>query len=387
VTELTRRPSESATTESIERELIAHARFLHGRYGDRWVELPTALGRSLVHAEALLTSGPVAIPCTTPPTEAIGRARLAARAALAMGEIAHNESEILEHAFGVQLVDLPLHRLSSLVDAILVMSGAPHAEPAWASPVAAQAAAALLDAYEDEFRAGARTHQAVYVQFTSAIWDVPARRLKHGRHLWRPIAWLRLRHALAATSRTRIAASAVAVAADLVLEACEVRDQLMTIAPLLANRLGDYDRGPLTDIDAARESLAAVRGLHDALGDRVDTNRLGRLFAADAFRSDAVLEPARNLGAALNAWTADIGRLGGGRAVSMHGAELIRWASLVREAMPAVEAAVAAAVSRGGAAKTLRDLVYDLLVRERFNELTVGHSTAAVEAITAARAS
>ena len=387
VTELTRRSPDTPDAESVERELIAHARFLHGRYGDGWIELPEALGRSLVHAEGMIESGPVAIPPTTPPTEAIGQARLAARAAAAMGEIAMKESEILEQAIGGRLADLPLHRLSAVVDAVVALGTAPRPVPAWASPVAAHAAAALLDAYDDEFRAGARTHRAVYAQFTAAIWDVPARRLKTGRRPWRPLAWLRLRRALAATSRTRLAPGPLVEAADLILEARAVRDQLSTIAPLLANHLGEYDRGPLTDIDAARNSLAAVRGLHDALGDRLDTNRIGRLFAADAFRHDAVLVPARNLGAALQAWTADIGRLGGGQAVSMHGAELIRWASLVRQAMPSLETAVAAVVSRGGAAKTLRDLVYDLLVRERFSELTAGHSTAAVAAIAAGRAS
>jgi hypothetical protein len=387
VSELARRSPNTASADSVERELLTHARFLHGRYGDRWIELPTALGRPLVHAEGLLCSGPVAIALSTPPTEAIGRARLAARAADAMGEIAQNESEVLEQALGGRLVDLPLHRLSAVVDALLLLSEAPCAEPAWASPVAAHAAEALLDAYEDEFRNGARTHQAVYAQFTADVWDIPARRLKRGRRPSHPIAWLRLRRALAASGRTRLAPGPVAVAADLVLEARAVRDQLATIAPLLANHLGEYDRGPLTDVDAARAALAAVRALHDALGDRLDPNRLERLLAADAFRHDAVLDGARKLGAALQAWKTDIGRLGGGQAVSMHGAELIRWASLVREAMSDLEAAVATVVSLGGAAKTLRELVYDLLVRERFNELTAGHASAAVAAINAGRAS
>jgi hypothetical protein len=387
IIDLTPRPSGSASTESVERELIADARFLHGRYGDRWLELPEALGRPLLHAETLLAGGPVGIPPSTPPTEAIGRARLAARAATAMGEIACNESEVLEQALGARLVDLPLHRLSAVVDAVLGMSAAPRAEPAWASPVAARSAESVLDACDDEFRAGAHTHRQVYAQFTDAIWDVPARRLKNGRRPWRPISWVRLRRALAATSRTRLAPSSVSAAADLVLEARAVRERLLSVAPLLANHLGEYDRGPLTNIDAAREALAAVRRLQDALGDRLDASRLARLLAADAFKNDAVVEPARHLGSALWSWTADIGRLGGGQAVSMDGAEMIRWASLVREVMPAVEAAVAAVVTRGGPAQTLRDVVFDLLVRQRFSELTAGRPSAAVAAIAAGRAS
>jgi hypothetical protein len=370
-----------------EREIAAHARFLQGRYGDRWIELPDALGRPLVQAQALMSSGPVAIPPTAAPMDAISRTRLAARAAAAIGEIAQNETEVLEQALGAPLADLPLHRLSAVVDAVLTLSKAKRAEPRWASPVAAQAAESLLDAYEDDFRTGARTHEAVYAQFTPAIWDVPARRLRHGRHAWRPVAWLRLRRAFATVSRTRVSPSPVSAAADLVLEARGVRDRLLTVAPLLANHLGDYDRGPLTNIDGARDALKAVRGLHEALGDRLDSNRLKRLIAADAFRHDAVLEPTRNLRTALQAWSADVDKLGGAHGVPMHGAELMQWASLVDEAMPAIEAPVAAIISWNGPAKTLRDLVYDLLVRERFSELTAGNSTAVVAAITPGRAS
>jgi hypothetical protein len=296
--------------------------------------------------------------------------RVAARAATAMGEMARNESEVLEQALGARLVDLSLQRLSAIVDAVIGLSDAPRAEPAWASPVAAQAAEALLDACGDDLRAGVRTHQAVYAQFDDAIWEVSARRLRKGRHVWRPIARLHLRHTLATVSRTRVAPKPIAASANLILEALRIRKRLETSAPLFANHLGEYDRGPLTDIDTAREALAAVGRLQEPLGDRLDATRLGRLLSAGAFQHDAVLEPARILGTALTAWTADVARLGGGDALAMHGGELMSWASLVEDALPSIEAAVAAVDGHEGTPATLRDLVYDLLVRQRFDELT-----------------
>jgi hypothetical protein len=373
--------------EEAEGELAAHVRFLRGRYGDLWRELPEALGRPLERAEALLTSGPVPSAATTSLTAAIARARLVGPLAAAMGEIVHNEGEVLEQALFARLLELPLHRLSVVVDAVLELAVAPRAEPAWASPAAAQAADLVLDALGDDLTAAARTHHAVYAQFTDRIWDVPERRLQKGRRLWRPIAWLRLRRALAASSRDLRAPRPLAVVVDLVVEARAARTRLSMLAPVLATHLGEHDRGPLTDVGAARVSLAAVRHLHEALGDRLDSQRLARLLAADAFRSDAVLEPARNLRTALRAWTSDVAKLDGCDALATNGVELAMWATRVDESLPVVETAVRAVERLGGTTATLRDLVNDLLARERFNDLTWRLPRSAVEEIMAGSAS
>lgn len=384
VTELARRPS--PVVVPAERELTAHARFLSDRYGDRWLDLPATLGQPLVHAEALLSSGPVAIPPTMPAGRAIVRARRAARAAAVMVKVVRNESEVLEQALGASLVDVSLPQLAEIAEAVLGLQAAPPAEPSWASPLSAQAAEALLDACCDDLREGSQTHRAVYAQFTDRIWDVPVRRLQKSRRPWRRIARFRLRRALAASSRTEKAPKPISVAIDLVLEAHAVRDRLATAAPLLANHLGDHDRGPLTNVDAARESLAAVRHLQRALGDRLNEERLARLLAAGAFDDDAVLEPAAKLVVELQAWNAKVDRLGGARGVDMDVVGLVRWASLVDEALPAVETAVTA-VDRAGGASTLRDLVYDLLVRERYEKLLEEARSASLNATDAGTAS
>ncbi|MDT4938390.1 MAG: hypothetical protein QOG80_2061 [Pseudonocardiales bacterium] len=378
-----RRPAGVTTSDSAARELTAHAEFLEDRYGERWLDLPSALGRPLVEAESVLARGPVSIPPTLPANKAIVRARRAARAAIAIAKTARNESEILEHALGVSLVDLSLDQLSELVEAVLGLSIAPRSEPAWASPVAAHATDLFLDVCHDDLRESSQTHHAVYDHFTDHIWFVPVRRLQHGRHWWQPIARLRLRHALAVSSRTHKVPKPLTAAADLILEGHAVRNRLFAMAPLLATHLGVHDRGPVTDIDVVRESLNAVRALQRVLGDRLNPERLARLLVADAFKSDAVLEPATILSNALQAWNADVARHGGSHAGAMNGAELLEWASLTERALPLVEDAVLAVSAvdpDGGPVAPLRDVVYDLLVRERYNALI--HSAAPSTATT-----
>jgi hypothetical protein len=270
------------------------------------------------------------------------------------------------------------------VEAVLGLHAAPPAEPSWSSPVSAKAAEALLDVCCEDLREGSQTHRAVYAQFTERIWEVPVRRLQHGRRPWRLIARFRLQRAFAASSRTEKTPSSLSEAADLVLEAHAVRDRLSTVAPLLASHLGRYDRGPLTDVDAIRTSLAAVRDLQHALGDLLNADRVARLLTAGAFNDDAVLEPARALSAELHAWNAKVVALGGGRTVAMDATELVRWASLVEEALPAAEIAVTAVGRPGGSGATLRDLAYNLLVRERREEPIVPAPSSPATATTTA---
>jgi hypothetical protein len=365
-----RRPADDETREDGLRELARHARFLQERYGDRWLELPETLGRALVRAEALLASGPVVIDPAAPPNEVISRARTVARAAAAIGDLARDETEVLEHALGSRLVDLPLHRLSAASDAVLDLSDAPHAEPAWAWPAAAKAADVVLAAHAEEIRDAARLSRSVYDQFTEQIWDVSERRLRRGTRLWRPLARLQLRRSLASASRTMRAPRPLNAVAELVLHANAARAQLTPIASLLASHLGVRDRGPFTDFDAAQASLAAVRDLQAALGDRLDPERLERLLAADAFKNAGVVEPARNLRTALRAWATDVAKLGGNGAFSTSSGELSRWAAHIEHALPTLESAVTVADRLGRRPTRLHDLVDDLLARERFHELT-----------------
>ena len=353
-----------------ERELADHVRFLHDRYGDRWPELPDAMGRQLVHAEEVLASGPAGADPTISPNEAVTRARVVVRAAVGIAELIHEDGEVLEQVLSAPLVDLSFDRLSAIADALLGLATAPRAEPSWAAPSEAHAAHALLDAHGDDLREAARLHRAVYAQFTEQIWDVPARRLKRGRRPWRPIAWIRLRRSLTAASRTLKAPRPMIAAADLVGETSVLRARMLTISQLLARHLGEHDGGPLTDVDAACASLAAVRRLQAAVGDRLDAKRLVRLLEADAFRHETVLEPARNLRTALLAWTAVISTVGGRETLNVDVAELTQWARRAQAVLPVIEAAAAASDGAGGAPATLRDVANDLLARERFNELT-----------------
>jgi hypothetical protein len=294
-----------------EQELLDHARFLQTRYGERWHDLPDWLGKPLARAEVLLASCPIATSSDESPVAAIEHARAAARVATAIGDLVQREGGVLGEALSSDLVDLPLDRLAAVAEAVLALGTAPRAEPWWASPTAAHAAAVVLEVHGDDLRASAQAHEAVYAQFTERIWDIPERRLRRGRHPWRLISRIRLRHDLAATSRTLRAPRAIGPAANLVLEARDTRARLESIATLLASHLGEHHRGPLTDVDTALVSLAAVRRFHDALGEQLDAARFARLLDADAFAHEAIVEPATSLHTALQAWRTHVGELGG----------------------------------------------------------------------------
>jgi hypothetical protein len=231
----------------------------------------------------------------------------------------------------------------------------------------------------------------VYAQFTDRVWDIPERRLQRGRQWSHPIARLLLRRGLTAASRTSHAPSSLAEAVDLILEARAARTGVLAMAQVLERHLGDNDRGLHTDVEAARAALAAVRLLHEALGDRLDAARLERLLAADAFHNDAVLEPARNLRSALRAWTADVARLSGGNALASRGTDLSRWAALADAVLPEVEEAIAAterlAAPAGDPPATLGELVNHLLARERLDEHSANLSPVAIKAIATRSAS
>jgi hypothetical protein len=372
---------------SHDEELARHARFLHHRWGPHWLELPEDVGKRLARAETLLEQGPIAIDPVMSPADAVARARKAARLAAAIGDIVQTEGHVLEAALSAHLVDLPLGRLSGVVDAVLALSTAPHAERWWASPAAARAADVVLTAHGDDLRESAQAHDAVYAQFTDQVWAIPERRLKRGRRAFRPLAWMRLRRALTATSRSMRAPRPLAPAADLVRHARALRARLEPVAALLDSHLGEHHRGPLTDVDAAQESLAAVRRLHAALGDRLDVARLARLLDADAFGHDAINEPARILHTALRAWEGDVAALGGSDALGASGPALEHWATLVEDVLPEIKAATAAVDGLGRAPATLRDLVNGLLARERFAELAAGATEPHVDAVTSGGAS
>ncbi|MBA2280197.1 MAG: hypothetical protein H0W25_03045, partial [Acidimicrobiia bacterium] len=145
------------------------------------------------------------------------------------------------------------------------------------------------------------------------------------------------------------------------------------LSPLVAHHLGHLDRGPLTDVDAALLSLAAVKRLQFHLGAHLDEARLQDLLFADAFHSPAVIEPAANIQHAVGDLVGAIGAAGEGGSADVTIDALHRWVGDGAALLPTVTTAADAVAGLGVAAASVRDLVDLLLLRERVQDLVVGH--------------
>jgi hypothetical protein len=365
------RPHPSASSAEAARRDAEQARlFLERRYGGRWVDVPADLGRRALQAEQLLTTGPTALVSdAVMPADALATARTTVRAAGAVGQLLTEETEILGEVLGSDLGDLPLRRLTILARSIVELGSAPPADPGWADPRAADAAEIVLQAFGSRLLDSREQHERVYRWFTERVWEIPERWLRSGRHPWRVIRCIRLTHALRTVSREG-RRQPLRHSVDLLLRARSVRTELEVVAPMLTGHLGIYDRGPLTDVSRAGAALAAVRDLHDALGHRVSVERLTKLLASQAFAAGDVIAPASTILSVLAAWESDLTRIGvGSGGTSLTAAQLTRWADDTEIALETLNNGLRAAEGLGVRPMSLRELVNDLLARERLDEL------------------
>jgi hypothetical protein len=220
-----------------------------------------------------------------------------------------------------------------------------------------------------DVRTAALSHQVLYERFTGDIWQVSGALLDKGRSRWRPLARVRLRQELRGTSRTGRVPGRLTDVATQILEARADRRRLSSQSELLSRHLGDLDRGPLTDIDSALATLAAVRRLHTALGGDLDEDRMRQLLLADAFHSTDVSEPAANVRNAIRGWSEAVEAVGGSGASRLRPVELAFWALECGILLPTLIDACQASAHAGVATPTLRSLVDLLLLREHIDGL------------------
>lgn len=339
------------------------------RYGDRWAELPTHLGRMAAHLERLLVHGPMQVDADTAlPAEVVADAWRAVQAAFAQAPVLMEEATVLGDALGVKLTDLPLRQVDLVIDAVVALHGVAPGAAVWASPADAGAARLVLDAHGDDVSCAAALHREVYEIFTERVWELRESRLRAAARPLRFRSHLLLRSQLPRVSRTGSLPGRPRQMADLLLRARAGRRRLATLAPLLERHLGRHHQGPRTNVEVALESLCAVRQLHDALGDRVDVERLRGLLLADAFHTNDLLQPALNLGAALAGWQVKLEALGSADPWALP-IELIEpWAQETGNALPAFATALSEVEGRGHPVVPLRQLVDALLLREHAAE-------------------
>lgn len=343
---------------------------LQRRYGDRWPELPAALGRSAATAEALLVCGPTALdPATASPLGAATGAWLLVPPALTLADRVVEEAEVLGEALGTEIVGLPLRHLDEVVGAVLDLGLVSVVEPTWANPVAADAAHVVLDALGAELRATTQVHDELYAGFTDHVLDISDSRLRAVDRPWRLVARARLRRDLAFASRTGRVPGGIRAVTHQVLEVSDARRRLTSLAPLLSTHLGRSGWGPLTDADAVVASLSAVRRFQRVLGDRLDRDRLAGLLAAGAFRSAELVVPATNLRTALRRWRVDVASLCAGDPWAIPADELAGWAVRTAAVLSAITTGASSMAEIDRAPATVSVLVDDLLLREDVAEL------------------
>lgn len=338
---------------------------LRRRIGDRWAEVPTDLGRVGLHLVDLVRSGPTAVdPEITDAVVALERVEHVVASASGMLELLGDEAPVLSEALAVDVADLPLERLHEVVEAVIELSRAPRAVPAWGHAANANSAHAVLQVAEGDLRRAATTHASLYERFTDGIWEVPPTLLVSGRRRWRLMARAKLRRQLRSVSRSGGVPGPLGPVAAEVLDAHSARARLSELGPLLAQHLGELDRGALTDVDSALAALSAVRRLQGALGDHLDGARIERLLLAGAFRSADVVGPAVAVRNILDAWASDVRVAHGERAWVLLAREVESWALAVALIHRDIERALDGLQEIDLIEPTLRSLVDVLVLRE-----------------------
>ena len=355
--------------ERARRDAEQARQFLEARYGSRWTELPTDLGRAALHAEQLLATGPTALQSeVVQPADAIAVGRTIALAGATVAGLLEEETDILGEVLGTSLRAMPLRRLTLLARAMVELGTAPAPDPAWGDPRAAEAAEVVLAAHGARLLESREQHERVYRWFTERVWEIPERWLDAGRHPWHVVRCVRLVRALRAVSREG-RRQPLRHSVDLLRSARKVRAELETVAPLLARHLGMYDRGALTDVPRAAAAISAIRELHDALGAVASPERISSLLAAQAFSASEVTGPANTILTVITAWETDLDRVGARGGISVTVSELDSWAHETSAALRALHAGLVAVEQQGVRPVTLRELVNDLLARQRIDEI------------------
>jgi hypothetical protein len=344
---------------------------LDRRVGQAWRTLPADAGRPALHVEHLLRQAPAGVdPDTTSSTVAMAHARelvVAARAAL---ELLSEEVATLSEVLGADLGVLAFDELNAVAGAVLDLAAAPTAVPSWGRRSAAEGAAVVLELVAPGLRDARAAHEALYERFTDHVWEVPASLLAAGSRRWRGVSRRRLRRQLRAASRTGSLHGSLRTVARELIDVGVLRARLVPMRPLLAQHLGELDRGVLTDIDAAEVALEAVRGLQRTLEEHNDDGRLERLLLADAFRSREVVTPAWSIRTALACWESDVLAAGGRGALSLDGDTLASWADHVERDLPAATAGFDGLTGAGAVGTTLQGAVDALILREHVADVT-----------------
>ena len=343
---------------------------LKATYGTRWAEVPCGHGDVAAQAKEVLATGIVPVrPASTDPVRLVQE--LGPFLSFTVDTSSHllEQASLLGESLGADLSTLTLHDLRRLGRAVLRLSDAPPPNPAWCRPAAAAAASVALAALGEDVRAAAATRDHLYRDFTEDVWRVPV----HDRvdRWWQCRARARARTALTEVSRNGRPPANVKATVATLRRAAELRGHIDHAWTSLRGHLGWFAESSIPDADGASSSLAAVQELHAALGDRVDTDRLADLAAADAFVCPELTAPAEAICDAIAAWNGLAKRFHGPEPLAFTAPELVHWAAVTSESLDVLRALRDATAPLRPRIRSVAEILDDAVVRDRVEQLQV----------------
>jgi hypothetical protein len=326
---------------------------LRDAYGSRWNRVPTGFGEEAERARAALSSGLVAIELDrAEPMRVAQEIGAFLRTTSQMTSLVLADALVLGDAFGAELSTLPLRRLRRLCRAIIRLSEAPPLPPTWASPSSTQAAGVVLSTLGEHLRALADIRRSMYEEFTEDVWSITGR-------------GIRARRELAPLTRTGKPPSHPKRSLLMLRQGRELEGVIDDAWEAVSGHLGHFAVRGIPDVDGANEALAAMRDLQMALGDELRVDKVRALAAADAFICDELMQPARAIAAAIDAWELKANTFGGVDPTGGSVEDIWLWAISVSRALDLLGALRDATAPLRSGARTAGDILDDAIRRDR----------------------
>lgn len=337
--------------------VVDDATVLREAYGSRWNRVPTGFGEEAERARAALTSGLVSIELDrADPMRVAQEIGSFVRSTSQMTSLVLAEALVLGDAFGTELSALPLRRLRRLCRAIVRLSEAPPFPAGWASPSSTHAASIVLSTLGEHLRALADIRRTMYEEFTEDVWSIKGR-------------GVRARHELAALTRSGKPPAHPKRSLLMLRQGRELESVIDDAWEAVSGHLGHFAVRGIPDVDGANEAIVAVRDLQIALGDELHVERVRALAAADAFVSDELLQPARAIAAAIDAWELKANTFGGVDPTGGSVEDIWLWAIGVSRALDLLGALRDATAPLRSGTRTAGEILDDAIRRDRVHRI------------------
>jgi len=330
---------------------------LRSAYGARWNRVPTGFGEEAARARDALSSGLVSLDLDrADPMRVAQEVGPFVRTTSQMTSLVLAEALGLGDAFGCELSTLPLRRLRRLCRAIVRLSEIPPFPASWAAPSSTHAASVVLSTLGEHLRALGDIRRTMYEEFTEDVWNITGR-------------GVRARRDLAMLTRTGKPPAHPKRSLLMLRQGRELESVIDDAWEAVSGHLGHFAVRGIPDVDGANDALAAVRDLQLALGDELRADKVRALAAADAFVSDELVQPARTIAAAIDAWELKANTFGGVDPTGGSVEDIWLWAISVSRALDLLGALRDATAPLRTSSRTAGEILDDAVRRDRVHRI------------------